>query len=85
MPDLYRALADMVLILHVAFVAFVVGGLLLILTGGFRGWGWVRNPWFRAAHLAGIAVVVLQAWFWNHLPAHHLGNASPRTSWRPDL
>ena len=60
---LYRALADMVLLLHFTFVAFVVGGLLLILIGGFRGWRWIRNPWFRAAHLLGIAVVVVQAWF----------------------
>lgn len=63
MSELFRALADMVLILHVAFVAFVVGGLLLILTGGFRNWEWVRNPWFRAVHLAAICVVVVQAWF----------------------
>ncbi len=60
---LYRALADMVLVLHFTFVAFVVGGLLLILIGGFRGWRWIQNPWFRAAHLLGIAVVVVQAWF----------------------
>ena len=58
---LYRALADMVLVLHFTFVAFVVGGLLLILIGGFRGWRWIQNPWFRAAHLLGIAVVVVQA------------------------
>lgn len=57
-----RMFADGVLITHVAFVAFVVGGLLVILGGGFRGWKWIRNPWFRAAHLAGIALVVVQAW-----------------------
>jgi Protein of Unknown function (DUF2784) len=61
--DLYRALADLVLVTHVAFVAFVVFGLILILCGGVRGWGWVRNPWFRAAHLAAIGLVVFQAWF----------------------
>jgi hypothetical protein len=60
--DAYRALADVVLIAHVAFVAFVVVGLLLILCGGFLGWKWIRNPWFRAAHLAAIGGVVLQAW-----------------------
>ena len=37
-------------------------GLLLIVTGGMRGWAWVRNPWFRVLHLVGIAVVVAQAW-----------------------
>ena len=60
--DLYRTCADIVLITHVAFVAFVMVGLLLILCGGFRGWKWIRNPWFRAAHLVGIALVVVQAW-----------------------
>jgi len=24
---------------------------------------WVRNPWFRLAHLLAIAVVVVQSWF----------------------
>jgi multisubunit Na+/H+ antiporter MnhB subunit len=60
--DLNRALADLVLVAHVAFVAFVVFGLLLILCGGVMGWRWVRNPWFRVAHLAAIGLVVLQAW-----------------------
>ena len=60
---MHSILADVVLITHVAFVAFVVVGLLLILVGGCLGWGWIRNPWFRALHLAGIGVVVVQAWF----------------------
>lgn len=58
----YHAVADLVLILHVAFVAFVVAGLLLIWIGGFCGWRWIRNPWFRALHLAGIGLVVVEAW-----------------------
>lgn len=61
--DAYRTLADAVLITHVVFVAFVIVGLLVILCGGLCGWKWIRNPWFRAAHLAGIALVVVQAWF----------------------
>src|SRR5690242_8008277 len=59
---LYRALADLVLFTHAAFVAFVVLGLLLVLCGGFFGWRWIRNPWFRALHLAAIALVVVQSW-----------------------
>ena len=58
-----RAFADLVLLTHIAFVGFVVVGLLVILGGGYRGWKWIRNPWFRAAHLAAIALVVVQAWF----------------------
>jgi hypothetical protein len=51
-----------VLMLHLAVVAFVVGGLLLVLLGHLRHWRWVHALWFRLAHLAAIAVVVAQAW-----------------------
>ena len=47
---------------HVLFVAFVVGGLLLTVCGGHLGWAWIRNIWFRGAHLAAIGVVVAQSW-----------------------
>ena len=59
---LYRLLADLILILHFAFVVFVIGGLVLVLLGGAFGWRWVRNPWFRLAHLLAIGIVVAQAW-----------------------
>ena len=58
----YRLLADLVLLLHVSFVIFVIAGLVLVLLGGLRGWRWVRNPWFRLAHLLAIGVVMAQAW-----------------------
>ena len=58
----YRLLADAVLMLHLAVVAFVLGGLLLVLAGKLRGWRWVQGWGFRLAHLAAIAVVVAQAW-----------------------
>jgi hypothetical protein len=54
-------LADVVLAVHVAFVVFVVGGFALIVAGIARGWGWVRHPGFRWAHLAAIVVVALEA------------------------
>ena len=50
-------LADVVLIVHFAFVLFVVGGLGLIWIGAAAGWRWVRNFWLRVAHLAAIAFV----------------------------
>jgi Protein of Unknown function (DUF2784) len=62
----YQALADAVLLLHVAVVAFVVLSLPAILIGNWRGWRWVNNLWFRSAHLLAIAVVVLQAWLGQH-------------------
>lgn len=55
-------LADLVLLSHVMVVAFVVLSLPLILTGKLLGWAWVRNPWYRLAHLLCIAVVATQAW-----------------------
>ena len=58
----YRVAADVVLLLHVAFVIFVVAGLLLILLGRLLRWPWIRSRWFRITHLVAIAVVVLQSW-----------------------
>jgi len=54
-------LADIVLIVHFLFVAFVVGGLALIWVGAASGWAWVRNFWFRVAHLAAIVFVAGEA------------------------
>ena len=63
-PSLFIQLAaDAVLLLHALFVAFVVIGLVLIVAGKARRWAWVRNPWFRLAHLVAIVVVVVQSWF----------------------
>ena len=56
-------LADGVLLLHVAIVVFVIGGLVLVVAGNLRGWHWVNTLWFRFAHLAAIGIVVAEAWF----------------------
>lgn len=58
----YQLLANGVLLLHVAIVVFVVGGLVLIILGNLRVWRWVNALWFRLAHLAAITVVVAEAW-----------------------
>ena len=57
----YLALADLVLLVHAAFIAFVVVGLVLIWIGRFRAWSFVRNIWFRAAHLGCIGLVVAES------------------------
>ena len=59
----YQLLADAVLSLHVAIVAFVVGGLVLVIAGNLLAWRWVNELWFRLAHLAAVAVVVAKSWF----------------------
>lgn len=60
--SLILLVADGILLLHVLFVAFVVIGLVLIFAGKPRCWSWIRNPWFRIAHLAAISIVVVQSW-----------------------
>jgi hypothetical protein len=69
-------LADLVLVVHVAFIAFVIFGLILTWIGWVRRWGWVRNLWFRLAHLAAIGVVAAQALF---------GIICPLTIWEYEL
>ena len=56
----WRVLADLVVILHAAYVAFVVLGFAAILAGAAARWRWVRNFYFRAAHLAAIGLVLAQ-------------------------
>ncbi len=73
---LYLLGADLLLATHVLFVAFVVGGQLLVLIGWGARWAWVRNMWFRVAHLAAITVVVLQSW---------AGMICPLTTWEMAL
>jgi hypothetical protein len=72
----YRLAADLVLILHTSFIVFVLGGLVLTWVGYFRGWPWVRSPWFRGLHLLAIAYVVAQA---------YLGVVCPLTEWENAL
>jgi hypothetical protein len=54
-------LADVIVGLHVAYVAFVLIGQLAIIAGAVWGWEWVRNFWFRAIHLAAVGIVGLEA------------------------
>ncbi|RJG01050.1 DUF2784 domain-containing protein [Noviherbaspirillum sedimenti] len=58
----YQLLANAVLIVHFAIVVFVVGGLVLVVAGNLIGWQWVNRIWFRVAHLAAIATVVVESW-----------------------
>jgi hypothetical protein len=69
-------LADLVLAVHFAFVAFVVGGLALIWTGAATGWRWTRNRRFRIAHLAAILFVMVEAL---------IGATCPLTVWEDTL
>lgn len=64
----YRLLADLVVALHVGYVACVVLGLIVILVGRVLHWHWVANRWFRLLHLAMIVGVILRASIWSECP-----------------
>ncbi|HXR34425.1 MAG TPA: DUF2784 domain-containing protein, partial [Candidatus Binataceae bacterium] len=57
----WNLLADLVLLFHAAYVGYVVFGLAAILAGIALDWRWIRNFWFRASHLAAIALVVCES------------------------
>ena len=65
-------LADLLLVFHFAIALFIVGGLILVWIGALAGWAWIRNPWFRYAQFAAIALVAAEAL---------LGVACPLTVW----
>lgn len=72
-----RALAaDVILIIHFAFVLFVIGGLAVTWIGYAASWHWVRNFKFRVAHLAAIVFVAGEA---------ALGFMCPLTIWEDAL
>lgn len=71
-----HALADVVLVVHFAFVAFVIGGLGAIWIGAARGWQWIRGFWFRIFHLAAVSFVAAEAL---------LGVVCPLTLWEDAL
>ena len=69
-------LADLIVVLHLAIVAFVVAGEVLVLVGGPLRWAWVRNPSFRIAHLGDVVFVAVEGAF---------GVLCPLTTWEHDL
>lgn len=58
----WQLLADLVLTLHSAIVAFVIGGLVLIVLGNLGHWRWVNALWFRLVHFGAIVIVIAEAW-----------------------
>ena len=58
---LYKLGADLTVVIHFAFVLFVLFGQILITIGALAGWGWVRNIKFRVIHLVSILFVVFES------------------------
>jgi len=58
---LYKLGADVTVVIHFAFVMFVLLGQILITIGALAGWKWVRNFKLRVIHLASILFVVAES------------------------
>src|SRR5687768_13704498 len=57
----YGFAADLMVTIHVAYVAYVIFGQLAIILAAPFKWQWARNPWFRFTHLAAIGYVAYEA------------------------
>lgn len=69
-------LADLVLMTHALFVAFVVFGLVAVLPGSYWHWNWITNRRFRITHAVAIGIVIAESW---------LGWVCPLTEWENRL
>jgi hypothetical protein len=58
----YHVAAEAVVLVHAAYIGFVVFGLMAIVVGLAVGKRWARHFWFRTIHLAMIGIVALEAW-----------------------
>ncbi len=56
----YGLAADLVVAVHVAYVAYVVVGQVVITIAAPFKRQWVRNPWFRFTHLTAIGIVAYE-------------------------
>ena len=75
-PSTAALLADALLVLHLAVIAFVLLGLALAWIGWWRRWPWVHRRSWRSLHLAMCVWIALQTW---------LGQLCPLTIWEQDL
>ena len=75
-PNLYTLLADFILVVHFAFVAFVVAGFIVIWIGYFLRWPFVRDLRFRLVHLLAMGFVLGESL---------LGFICPLTTWEEQL
>jgi hypothetical protein len=73
---IHSLLADLVLLVHFAFVSFVALGFVAIWVGYFCRWQFVRDLRFRLAHLLAMGVVLAESL---------TGYMCPLTTWENQL
>ena len=76
MKACYALLADLIVIIHLFYVLFAVGGEVIILFGAALKWKRIRNPLFRISHLVAVGLVAVEA---------ATGMSCPLTVWEYDL
>ncbi len=73
---MYGILADVIVGLHLAYVAYVLLGQVFIVAAGTLKLQCGRNPWFRWTHIAAIAIVAYEA---------VMGIRCPLSTWEEQL
>ncbi len=69
-------LADVIVIMHLCYIFYAVGGEFVIISGGLLKWRWTSNIVFRITHLALVIFVALEA---------SAGMLCPLTVWEYNL
>ena len=69
---MYAIGADLIVVAHLLYVCFAVGGTAVIPIGALFGWRWIRNLTYRLIHLAAVTLVAVEAL---------LGVVCPLTDW----
>jgi len=67
-------IADILMLIHCAFIAFVIGGQCLIMIGYHRKWRWATNRVMRGIHIACVLYMVIQTWAGQWCPLTLLEN-----------
>ena len=57
----YALFADIIVIIHLCYVLFAVGGEVIVLVGALFRWTGIRNPSFRISHLVAVGLVAVEA------------------------
>jgi Protein of Unknown function (DUF2784) len=72
---LWRMTADLVVAIHITYIAIVLLGFAAILIGAAAQWQWVRNFYFRVAHFAMVLLVCVEAMSGSTCPLTSLESA----------
>jgi hypothetical protein len=72
----YALLADLIVMFHLLYVIFAVGGQVAIMVGAWLRWHWIRQPIFRIVHIIAVAFVAFEA---------AIGMICPLTEWEYNL